>query len=614
MKRPGLAAAAALMCSAMICASAHAGLTVQSIERLSFGQVLWEPEGNPDPARPFVQMAVNIFSMPNHDAPVILSTIETLARTFGPGNFKAQVIPNTFTAGENSQIVLGSAGTFVRARLTGSRDIATLVSRLRPDPNRGEGSLFLTLRSSGISSIEQMKGKRAAMLGPRAFTGRTTAMGELLRRGYDPDRFFSEELYTDDSMLREIELLRKGAVDVAVVRTCFFEEMQKRGPTDDLVAVGVRNPASGSCLTSTDLYPNWTVFVTPLATPEIAKAATGALLAMPADDEGRSWSVASDFTRTDALYRNLRTGPYAYLRSFSMLRFWEEYRDWILIAVVLVLGLIAHSIRTSVLVERRTAELRQANQEQRNADERARKATARMEALQKMGLVGQMSTIFAHELRQPLSAITAYASGLLRMLDRPGQIDREMVESGLEQIKSQAVSADGIVQKVRSYARRSDAARTTLDLRDVVHNACQTVTAAKSWSSTLRLLDSGGRAPVFGDRLELELMVMNLVKNALEAASEGDGRGLVEVSVSAEGARIALRVENSGPIIGERDFARLSEPLSTSKPDGTGLGVAIVRMVAEKHGGSVAFDRRSQGGLSARVTLPAAANEESANA
>lgn len=589
--------------------SAQAGLTVQRIEKLSFDQVLWQPDGAPDPAKPFVRMAVNIFSMPNHDAPVILRTVETLARTFGENNFEARVIPDTFTVGADSQIVLGSAGTFARARITGSRNIATLVSRLRPDPNHGEGSLFLTLRTSPIRSFEDMKGKKAAMLGPRAFTGRTTALGEILRRGYDPDRFFAQEVYTEDSMPEEIRLLRSGAVDVAVVRTCFLEEIGKGVPVEDLAVVGVRSGGGSGCLTSTDLYPNWTVFVTPRATPGIAKAATVALLGMKADGEGRSWSVASDFTAVDSLYRNLRMGPYAYLRSFSMMRFWEEYREWIILAILMVLGLIAHSLHSSALVEKRTAELRVAIRVQQEADERARKATERMETLQKLGLIGQMSTIFAHELRQPLSTITAYASGLLRALDRPGDVNRELLEDGLERIKGQALAADGIVQKVRAYARRPEASRSRLDLREVVSGACATVLAAKSWNVRFQKTLGGRPAVVHGDRMELELLVLNLVKNALEAAGQTP-EGEVVVTLAADQNRVRLTVSDNGPAISDRDFARLSEPLSSSKPDGTGLGVAIVRMVAEKHRGSVTFVRRDGRGLEAAVDLPVSREED----
>jgi len=589
--------------------SAHAGLTVQRIEKLSFDQVLWQPDGAPDPDKPFVRMAVNIFSMPNHDAPIILRTIETLARTFGENNFEARVIPDTFTVGADSQIVLGSAGTFARARITGSRDVATLVSRLRPDPNHGEGSLFLTLRSSPIRSFEDMKGKRAAMLGARAFTGRVTALGEMLRRGYDPDRFFSQELYTVDSMPEEIRLLRSGAVDVAVVRTCFLEEIGKGYPVEDLAVIGARQSGESACLTSTDLYPNWTVFVTPRATPGIAKAATVALLGMKADDEGRSWSVASDFTAVDSLYRNLRMGPYAYLRSFSMMRFWEEYREWIILAILMILGLIAHGLRSSALVEKRTAELKVAIRVQQEADERARKATERMETLQKLGLIGQMSTIFAHELRQPLSTITAYASGLLRALDRPGDVNREILEEGLDRIKGQALAADGIVQKVRAYARRPEASRAQLDLREVVSGACATVLAAKSWNARFKKTLGEQPAVVHGDRMELELLVLNLVKNALEAAAQ-TSEGEVEVTLASDQNRIRLMVSDNGPAISDRDFARLSEPLSSSKPDGTGLGVAIVRMVAEKHQGSVTFVRRDGRGLEAAVDLPASREED----
>ncbi len=580
-----------------------AGLTVQNIDRLSFNQILWQPQGEPDPGRPFIRMAVNIFSMPNHDAPIILRTVEMLANTFGGNNFEARVIPDTFTVGEDSQIVLGSAGTFARARITGSRDIATLVSRLRPDPNHGEGSVFLALRASAIRSFEDMKGKRAAMLGPRAFTGRTTALGEILRRGYNPDRFFSEESYTDSSMPEEIELLRSGKVDVAVVRTCFLEEMAKREDVGDLVVIGERSSGQAGCRTSTDLYPNWTVFVTPLASPAIAKAAAGALLAMPADSEGRSWGVASDFTAVDALYRNLRMGSYAYLRSFSLVRFWEEYRAWVVLAILMVLGLIAHGLRASALVEKRTGELRDALRDERQADERARKATERMETLQKLGLIGQMSTIFAHELRQPLSAITAYASGLLRALDRPGDVNRELLEEGIERIKGQALAADGIVQKVRSYARRPEAVRAELDLGEVVSGACSTVLAAKNWNVSFRTTLPELPANIYGDRMELELLVLNLVKNALEAASQTKA-GEVEVTLAAGDGRVRLTVLDNGPAVSDRDFARLSEPLSSSKPEGTGLGIAIVRMVAEKHQASVTFRRRETHGLQATIEFP----------
>jgi signal transduction histidine kinase len=109
--------------------------------------------------------------------------------------------------------------------------------------------------------------------------------------------------------------------------------------------------------------------------------------------------------------------------------------------------------------------------------------------------------------------------------------------------------------------------------------------------------------------MELELLVLNLVKNALEAAAQ-TSEGEVEVTLASDQNRIRLMVSDNGPAISDRDFARLSEPLSSSKPDGTGLGVAIVRMVAEKHQGSVTFVRRDGRGLEAAVDLPASREED----
>lgn len=344
----------------------------------------------------------------------------------------------------------------------------------------------MVLKTSGIRSFEDLEGRRLAVLGPNAFTGNAVALGEVARRGEDPDKYFSALVPAWGSMAVELETLRRGEADAAVLRTCYLEDMKARGEKmDDLAPVAVRPESGVTCLASPELYPNWTLFATPRATPPEARLAAAALLSMPPDAEGRRWGVASDFSTVDALYRSIRQGPYAYLRSWSWRRFWEEYWGWILAA------LAAHSAQGSHLVRVRTAQLERALSEQKKSEKKARAAIERIEALQKAGVVRQMSSIIAHELRQPLAAILAFSHGLLRLLDRPGEPQKELLEEGIEKIGAQASKADRIVQKVRSYARRPEAARVPFDLGRAVRDAVETVLAAKPWGgAALGLEDS----------------------------------------------------------------------------------------------------------------------------
>ena len=567
--------------------------------------VLYAPQGAPDPNRPFVRLAVNRFSMPNRNAPVIQRTVETFARVFGKGNFEARILTNVDSIREKPELILGSAGTSTRYRKDGSRNLATLMSPDFPDPNHGEGSLFIALKSSGIRSFEDMKGKRAVLLGPNAFTGNTTAMGEILRRGSDPDRFFSQVLYANASMPRELTCLRSGEADVAVVRTCFLEDMARSGENvADIAPVAVRNDVRGACLSSTSLYPNWTIFATPQASPEVARLAAAALLQLPPDKDGLRWGIASDFSSVDKLYHSLRRGPYEYLRTWSWVRFWEEYWQWFALAGLAMLMLVLHSLRSSHLVQVRTRQLQSVMESLIQTESKAKEAVARIEAMQKVGVIGQMSSIIAHELRQPLSSIAGYIQGLSRLLDREEPIDREIFSQGLDHMRRQAQKADEIVRKVRAYAKRPASERKQIDLVETLRQAASTVFSTGRYSASLQDRLPADQVRMQADPLEIEIIFVNLIKNACEAQA-----GLDSPFVRLELARedpgcVAVRVSDNGPRLDDEQFKALAQPLVSSKIDGLGLGTSIVKMIVESYGGHLAYRRLDPRGLMAEIKFP----------
>ena len=585
------------------------------------GDVLASPEGPQDPNRPFVRLLVAQFTFPNQHWAIIAPTIEALRTLFGPGNFEARIYSGQAKEAEKADLIIGSTGVYLQAVPYGARALVTVASDLRPDPNEGEGSLFVTLKGSSIHNFEDLRGKRLSVDLLYGFSGFHTALGEISRRGYDVDHFFSSVLPCGHDMRCTLDELRAGRADAVVLRTCFLEEYQALGGrTDDLLPIAVRpETRTGTCLSSTELYPNWTLFSMPRASSEVVRAAVTTLLQLPTLERGIHWGIASNFEEADALYRSIELGPYAYLRTWTLRRFWDEYRIWIVALTLIAIGFIAHSMRTELLVRRRTAALQSSMLEQHRLEARAREAQQRMEALQKAGAIGQISSIVAHELRQPLSSILAYAHGLHRLLERGARPNEQMLESVIEKIEQQAERADLIVTKVRDYAKEKHAVMTRTAIEPIVERAVRMLNESLSFRHTVQLelpkeaktdqQNSVRHIAVFANAFELELCTANLIKNALQAV-ENDPAGEVIVRINETEDLVEVFIEDNGPALSTEAFERLARPLNSSKIDGLGLGLSIVRLILESHGGHLLFRKRSPHGLCAVMALPKSPSEE----
>ena len=609
------ALAAALFCAGPLpCAGAPLSDEAWTSEVPDFtvGRVLAAPEGPSDPSRPMVRLAVSPFAYPNSHYPLIERTIAALRKVFGAGNFEAYLSSGNPSDIENADLILASTGTYLRMQRKGARDLVTAVSNLAPDPNHAEGSLFITLKSRGdINTFADMKGRRLVTTGPNAFAGYHIGLAEIAARGEDPDAFFSERISTGYDMRRELSALRMNAADVAIVRTCFLEELARSGvDVSDVKPIAVKNDVHPAhCLSSTPLYPNWSVLATPHLPATLAREATLALLSEPRDADGLGWGIATDFRSADLMYRSIRRGPYEYLRTWTWTRFWDEYREWILLALVLVLGLALHARRTQHLVDVRTAELRRALDEQRRTERRAAEAQRRMEDLARAGAVGQMSSMIAHELRQSLSTLTGYAQGVERLLDRPGPVEKDLVAQGVSIMRRQAETAEAIVRRVREYAKGAGSERTELDLGALLSTTADTVNAARISAVPVRTEAPDAPVCFWGDPLELELALENLMKNALEAVAgvpNGAVTARLRLDRAGESPRIVIEVSDNGPRLSNEAFAALLGVHSSSKLDGLGLGLSIVRLIVENHGGQLLFVQLDPQGLCARVMLPEA--------
>ena len=557
-----------------------------------------------------VRMGVSRFSFPNANYDIIRPTIAALQKVFGKDRFYAEFISGEVVDPDVFDLILGSAGTYRRFTHRGTRDMASLVSDKFPDPNHAEGSVIaVAARKGAPETLADLKGLRLITTGPKAFTGHQVAMGELLKEGIGrPADYFAEVLDAYHDMRTALTWLREGRGEAAVLRTCFLEELQEAGEdVSDIRVIHQKAVPGFQCRTSTALYPNWTVFLTPHASPDTARKAASALLALSSGARGEHWTIATDFTAVDELFRNLKIGPYEYLQRWSVMDFLKRHWEWFFFAAAAVLGLIFHSVRSERLVDLRTRQLQDAWKRERALQEKAEAAAQHLASIQRASLIGQMSSMIAHELRQPLAAIVNYTQGLMRLLDKSTDKNRAVLETGVATIRSEALKADSIVGKVRAYARRQQANtdRRETDLGDVVEKAAATLAALNRWKTPVHVAPSG-RVVIWADPLEIEVAAVNLIKNALEA-SEG-AEGVVNVAVTESeterGAEALIEVSNPAPGLTPQAFERLNGKAQTTKEDGLGLGLSIVRGIADSHAGTLAFVRTTGGGVRAELRLP----------
>lgn len=556
-----------------------------------------------------IRFGISEFAEHSVNEPIIPATVALLEKTFGKDNVSAV----TYSVAELQQaaktgavdIILSSAGTYRRLSLEGAgvHSLASVASARVSDPNYADGSVFFARNDrEDIRSIEDLRGKTVAANHRWAFSGWQTAMGELLEHGIVPDGFFGEVHFKGHDMPQVVSAVVNGEADAGIVRACFLEDM---GINPSAFRILGERPRDGKidCVRSTDLYPNWTISTLPSLSPEASRHLAAALFSMPMIENGLRWSIANDFRPIDLLFYKLKIGPYEYLQHFSLKRFLLQNWPFIAMAFLVMLGLLLHSVTVSSLVRKRTAELVNALEHEKVLEAETAAAQNRFVRLQKVGVIGQMSSIIAHELRQPLGSIELYCYGLLRGLEDGTETPKTTAQS-VERISAQTKRAAAIVDQVRAYAK-GDRKRTPIELQATLTAAVAEAKKTTRASGVPIQYVAQETMPLWvtANPLEIELIVVNLVKNAVEALGRRKG-GEVRVTLSTAGGYAVLSVADNGAVISDAAWTTVrQEYLTSEKSAGLGLGLSIVRSMTEDLGGELRFDRPATGGLTVEVRL-----------
>jgi len=229
----------------------------------------------------------------------------------------------------------------------------------------------------------------------------------------------------------------------------------------------------------------------------------------------------------------------------------------------------------------------------------------RLEQTSRLIAMGEMASSLAHELNQPLAAIANYCSGSVTRLTSAGA-DAEVL-GAMQKASVQAERAGKIVRRVRDFVKKNEPQRTSCDLREIVDEALgfADITAR---NSGIRLATEFAAAlpPVFADRIMIEQVLLNLLKNAIEAmpATPAQDR-VVAVRARADGdGAVAVEVADRGCGIPSDAAEQLFAPFYTTKQEGMGMGLNICRSIVELHEGRLTVAPNPGGGSVFRFTLP----------
>ena len=240
------------------------------------------------------------------------------------------------------------------------------------------------------------------------------------------------------------------------------------------------------------------------------------------------------------------------------------------------------------------------------AEEETRRSREQVELLSRVSLLGEMTASLAHELNQPLGAIVNNATAAMQYLEQ-GRLNPEALHEILDDLVADGRRAHDIVHNVRRAIKKGGEIRGPINLNDVVTAVARMVQPdAAAQSCKIEISLSPELPAIEGDPTQIQQVLINLVHNAVDAMHDTPpGRRIVEIATNRNGDdTICVAVRDYGSGISETTRERLFEQFFTTKDDGLGMGLAIVRSIVEVHGGAVAAENAEGGGARFHFRLP----------
>ncbi|MEG1421577.1 MAG: tetrathionate respiration histidine kinase TtrS [Citrobacter sp.] len=445
------------------------------------------------------------------------------------------------------------------------------------------GSTILVRRDSGITSAHDLIGKTVGAIDAQAFGGYLLGYKALSDAGLRPERDLRLRFtgFPADAL---VYLLREKAVQAVIVPACLLEKMDEEGLIHkaDFMAV-LNHPTSIPCLTSTPLYPDWSFAALPSVSDELADRVTRVLFNAPQNAPFR-WGAPASTREVETLLRDVRQHP-------QQRQLWLDIKSWFIqhqlamgAAAVVLLLLMLNYIWVMLLVRRRGRLL------ERNSV-LLRKQEQALETARQMSVLGEMTSGFAHELNQPLSAIRHYAQGCLIRLR--GQDQQHPLLPALEQIDAQAQRGADTLRNLRLWVSQAQGNPVMMDdwqainVRDAVHHVWQLLRMTQQFPDVTLQTTISSSLTLTLPTVLLEQVLANLVLNAAQA-----GASTVWFTAQCDDTGVNIVVQDNAGGIDEAQIYQAFQPFMTTRKEGMGLGLVICQRLVRYAGGEISINNQ----------------------
>lgn len=443
-----------------------------------------------------------------------------------------------------------------------------------------------------------------------SFAGYLAAQDPFAKMDYPFQMLFESATFASSkSPLEVLNDVKYGYTDVGIVPACQIEYYMAKNLAhlSDFRVINPQPVDELACQHSTQTFSSIVLSYQKDTNANMVLSMNNIVVGMRLHD-GVTWSLP-DNPRSlyDMLYR-LKLGPYSDITYSTVNRIFQENRMVFIMGIFLLVAGLFYNLIISVEVASRTRALQKTLTEKEALAKQQEQTNEYIARLERTGIVGQMSSMIAHELKQPLGTISNYTRGLLRRIERH-QADEETIVKILKEIEYHNDRAADIVDHVRSYVKSHDVKREDHNLRDIVNMSVETF--KKSGRSQVPVRIEGEReAWVEVDDWEVELALINLLKNSADAFAEVhparyvEGECLIRVRIEDHDDTWWIRVIDNAKLVTKEFTDEFFTHLETTKAHGLGLGLSIVSSLAERHAGRVWAEPNVGRGVIVTIEFP----------
>ena len=533
-----------------------------------------------------------------------------------PGNFNA--LNQAMESGEIQFIITNPGQYLYLSNQFPLSWLATMRSRRHNGATSAIGSAVIVKADSDYRTLYDLKNKTVAASDPHALGGYQATIGLMHKLGMDTKNYFKEIKFLGFPLDPLLYQVRDGNVDAAITPLCTFEDMIARGliKEKEFRILNPSRPKGFDCQCSTSLYPNWSFAANESVDIELSKQISQALMDLPSDHPAaitaklQGWTSPISQLAVIQLFSELHVEASEVNRWDTLLRWLNDNRHWGGLGVMLFLIATIYHLWIEYRFHQKSESLIESERQLKQQE-------IALEKLQSAAIIGEIGAGLAHEINQPIAAITSYSEGALMRMESQQKIDEKTTMELLTKIHQQSTRAGEVVHRIRGLLKRKEAVMVDVNILSLVDESISLLKLELARHDiTIDKSTKGEPFFITADRVGLMQVLINLIKNSIDAISDSSVAGSpkkakITIAMNFKEQQVDVSIVDNGPGLPE-DSDALMATFYTTKENGLGLGLAICNEVIKEHEGAFSLKNRQDlhTGCIAKLSLKKRGSEQ----